>query len=267
MSNSNSELSNKLVAQGASIKPSSFVGIMKPWYENRQQNIADLCGSAEDAKRLYVAAMSYISNRPELMKCEPKSLQQCIMQSATLNLHPGVLNEADYLCFKGKATFVCGYQGLIKLAIQSGIVSDISSNVVYAADVFDYQEGSNAFIKHKKFLGSRKDRGERVCVYAIANMVAGGVKFVLLTPEEVLSIKNKSMAKNSSYSPWNSDVDNEDEMWKKTAIKRLSKLLPKSTKALNFAKAVALDNAAESPDDKDASLLMPVFDESEFLEE
>ena len=267
MAQTNEELALKLTQNGAQLKPSSFVGVMAPWYQKKAANIAELCGSPEDAKRLYVAAMNYISSRPDLMKCDPKSLQQAIMQSAVLNLHPGVLNEADYICFKGQAKFITGYQGLVKLAVQSGVVSDISSNVVYTSDLFDYEEGSNAFLKHKKFLGARKERGERLCVYAIAQLTSGGSKFVILTPDEVMSIKNRSMAKNSDFSPWNSDVDNEDEMWKKSSIKRLSKLLPKSTKALKFAQAVALDNAGESPDDKDSSLSMPVFDEDELTSE
>jgi len=267
MSNDNLELSAKLAANGAAVKPSGFLGVMKPWYEKKQQNMAELCGSSEDAKRLYVASMTYISNRPDLMKCDPKSLQQCIMQSATLNLHPGVLGECDYIVFKDQAKFVVGYQGLNKLAIQSGIVRSITANVVYSSDFFDYEEGTNGFIKHKKFLGNRSERGERLCTYAVALLTSGDTKFVIMTNEDVLAIKARSRAKNSDFSPWNSDVDSEDEMFKKSAVKRLSKLLPKSTKAIEFATAIALDNAAENPNDKDSSLSLPVYDTADFLED
>lgn len=274
MAQTNEELALKLTQNGAALKPSSVKGGLGPWFygspekpgSGKIQNIAELCGSEADAKRLYVSAMTYITNKPDLMKADQKSLQQCIMQSATLGLYPGVLGECDYLTFKGVAKFIPGYMGLIKLAIQSEVVSDISANVVYERDLFDYMEGTGAFISHRKYLGSRKDRGDRVCVYAIGNMRAGGSKFVIMTPEEVLAVKAKSMAKNSEYSPWNTTVDDEDEMWKKTAIKRLTKLLPKSTKALKFATAIALDNAAESPDDKDSSLSLPVYDEDDLLE-
>lgn len=268
MSNSNEELSTKLAANGAALKPSSVVGQLRPWFygsddkPGKIQNIIQLCGDEAEAKRLYVAALNYITNRPDLMKCDLRSLQGCIMSSAVLNLHPGTLGEADYICYKDQAKFIVGYAGLIKLATQSGVVTDISSNVVYTSDFFEWEEGTNAYIKHKKFLGSKKDRGERLCVYAIANMQSGGSKFVIMTPDEVMSIKSRSQAKNSSYSPWN--TDDEDQMWIKSSIKRLAKTLPKSTKALNFAKAIALDNSAEQPDDKDSSLLIPVFDEGEY---
>jgi len=262
----NNELSTKLAANGAALKPSSVIGIMKPWFEKKQQNIAELCGNPEDAKRLYVAAMTYISNRPDLMKCDPRSLQACLMQSATLGLFPGVLGEADYITFKDQAKFIVGFQGMIKLAVQSEMVTDIGANVVWEADTFDYMEGTGAYLNHRKFLGPRKDRGQRVCAYACANMRVGGTKFIIMTIEEVMNIKAKSKAKNSEYSPWNTDVDTEDEMIKKTCIKRLSKLLPKSTKALKFATAVALDNAGENPDDKDSSLSIPVFTEDDLLE-
>jgi len=181
-----------------------------------------------------------------------------------LNLHPGVLSECEYICFKDQAKFLPGFQGLVKLAIQSGTVNSVSANVVWEADVFDFQEGSEPFLKHKKFLGPRDKRGERVCVYAVAALREGGSKFVVMTNEEVMNIKARSKAKNSEFSPWNSSIDDEDQMFCKTAVKRLSKLLLKSTKAINFAHAVALDNAAEVPSDKDSSLSLPVFTEDEY---
>lgn len=273
MATSNEELSGKLVANGAGVKPSSLVGGMKAWFyggngkEGKFPNIVQLCGSEEQAKRLFVSCMVYITSRPQLMACDPKSLQSCMMQCATLNLLPGVLNEADFLVFKNIATFCPGYQGISKLAIQGGTITNISSQVVYEKDVFDYEEGSEPRITFKKSLGPQRERGERVCAFAIATLTNGTKKFEIITPDQWMAVKAKSKGANSEYSPWSmaeKDPFSFDWMIRKTAVKQLCKLIPKSASDMNLARAIALDNNAEVPNAADNTMSLPVFEETEF---
>ena len=47
-----------------------------------------------------------------------------------------------------------------------------------------------------------------------------------MSAEDVLKVRNTSKSKNSQYSPWNTF---EEEMWRKTVVKRASKYWPKSS--------------------------------------
>ena len=237
-------LSLKLQEKGAAIKPTSFGATMKLWYQKTAPSLSALCGSETESKKLYVAAIGHITRSPELMQCTTESLQQCIMLSATTKLYPGPYQECAYVRYGNKAEFQPQYQGLIKLATRGGIARGFSANVVYEADTFDYEEGTHAKLSYKKFLG--KDRGQRVCVYALARLDNGETAFIIVSIDEIESIKKRSKAATSKHSPWN--TEDEDEMWKKTALKKLCKLLPKGTEATEFIKTVEIDNTSERPD-------------------
>lgn len=243
MAQSNSELSTKL-ASGGAVKPTSFNEVMKQWHDRAAKSIAALCGSDVEANKLYVASVGHIVRSPGLMQCTPQSLQNCIMLSATTKLYPGPYQECAYVPYKGQASFQPMYQGLIKLAIRGQVAKSFSANVVYEKDFFEMEEGTNAYIKHKRFLGA--DRGQRVGCYALAKLRDEQTTFIFMSEEEVQSIKKRSQAVASGRSsPWDSD---EDEMIRKTVIKRLCKLLPKGTEAQELIKAIEIDNANERPD-------------------
>lgn len=60
-----------------------------------------------------------------------------------------------------------------------------------------------------------------------------------MVKDEVLAFKEFSKSKASEYSPWNPKNDPELNMWRKTAIKQIAKLLPKNEEV--FA-AIEKDN-------------------------
>jgi len=120
------------------------------------------------------------------------------------------------------------YMGMIKILTDAGAVKNMTANVVYEKDFFDHEMGTNAFLKHKKTFA--KERGEKYASYAIAYFRDGGSQFDIMRRDEVEQIMKSSEAyksdkeKGTKYSPW---MAWEDEMWKKTPIKRLFKFLPK----------------------------------------
>ena len=68
------------------------------------------------------------------------------------------------------------------------------------------------------------DRGAMKAVYAEAKLVSGETQSCVLTKSEVDGIRGRSKAGQSG--PWVSDYN---EMAKKTAVRRLSKMLPLSS--------------------------------------
>jgi recombination protein RecT len=131
--------------------------------------------------------------------------------------------------------FQVGYKGLLALARRSGEISTITAEVVHANDTFAYQLGDEPMIDHKPSL--EDEPGEPIFVYAIAKLKDGGIQRVVMTRGAIEKIRTRSKAGSSG--PWVTDWE---EMAKKTAIKRLCKLLPMS---IELADAIATDTEAE----------------------
>jgi len=177
-------------------------------------------------KRFTRVAIAAINQNSKLQEANRKTLYSSCMTAAQLGLFTdGFLGEAYLVPYKGAVQCQVGYRGFLKLARQSGEISYISAAVVYKNDRFSYELGDNEYISHHPTL---EERGSMICVYAIAKFKDGSLQRVVLTKEDVMKIKLSSQGAGSKFSPW---VTFEEEMWKKTAIKRLCKLLPLNTEA------------------------------------
>jgi len=170
-----------------------------------------------------------------LQKCAPASIRNAIVNvaltGATLN---PALQQAFLIPRKGKACLDFSYRGLTQIAVSSGGVLDIDADVVYDKDEFIYERGLSPVLTHRPFMGG--DRGKKKYVYATAVLPSGIKKFIVLDAFEIDKVKKTSQAKSG---PW---VDWEDEMWRKTAVKKLYKLLPQTER---MSTAVAVLNAHE----------------------
>ncbi len=178
---------------------------------------------------------------PALLDCKPASLIGAVLQCASLGLSPELaLGQAYFLPFKNVVTFVPGYKGLATLAWRSEQIASLSMNVVRKGDVFDYELGSSPMLKHKP---TAPLSAPVTHAYATAKPIGGEVMFEVLTTEQVKAVQARSPSARSGRSPWTSDWD---AMAKKTAFRRLAKLLPLSTeKAAPLGKALDLDERAE----------------------
>lgn len=194
-----------------------------------------------------------IQKTPALLDCDPRSLIGAIVQCSQLGLEPdGVLGHAYLIPFNNKKTgrsevqFIAGYKGLIELARRSGQISTIYAAIVSANDVWDFQYGLEPTLTHRPTSG---DPGEIVAAYAVCRLRDGGAQFEWLWKREIEAIRAQSRSGNSG--PW---VTHWSEMAKKTALRRLCKLLPKSPE---LARAVALDEHADGAQGQDLALLAP----------
>lgn len=188
--------------------------------------------------RMLRICMTSVQKNPALLDCDRTSLVAAVIQSAQLGLEPdGALGMAYLVPYAGKVTFIPGYRGLIDLARRSGQLSTISAHVVYKRDAFRYTRGTDQKIDHVPYDGD-EDPGEMTHAYAVAKLRDGGVQFEVMSRREIEAIRAKSPGKNSA--PWK---EHAGEMWKKTAIRRLAKLLPMS---VEMARAVRLDEEADA---------------------
>ena len=209
--------------------------------ERQKPEIARALPRHLNPDRMARIATTTLRQTPLLARCTPESFLGALMSAAQLGLEPGPLGEAYLVPFRdGKSgnyqvQFIPGYKGLIKLAWQSGRLADIWAEVVYENDEFDYTLGLERTLTHKP---AKSNRGTAEYVYAVAKLKDGGTPFVVLSVEEVESIRSRSKA--SKNGPWVSDWA---AMAKKTAVKQLSKWLPMSSE---FAAAVTLDGAVRT---------------------
>jgi recombination protein RecT len=179
--------------------------------------------------RLLRLALTEIRRNPLLADCSEASILGGLLNAASLGLTVGDGLDQAYLVPRRNrktgtrdAQFQIGYRGLITLARRSGEIVTIDSEVVHDGDIFEWEKGSNAFLRHRSTEMSDKP----VSVWSLAKLVGGGEQFVVLSMKEIEKTKAQSDAARSQYSPWNTHFE---AMAMKTAIKRLCKLLPMST--------------------------------------
>lgn len=210
-------------------------------------------------------AIQILCNNPFLLKCDSESIKHAVANVAMtgISLNPA-LKYAYLVPRKSKDGMKCildiSYMGMIKILTDAGAVKNVDAGVIYSGDKFDYRKGSDPYFKHQPSLSNR---GEKVGAYAIAFFRDGGFQFEVLGREDIEKIRATSESwKNEDgrkYSPWETW---EDEMWKKSVLKRLFKLLPKTQFSDQLIAAISHDYDNEvsdlkAPEDKYASF----FDE------
>ena len=170
--------------------------------------------------------LTALRKNPKLLEASRDSLAGALLVASQLGLEPDGKMGA-LVPYKGEIQFIPMYQGLIKLAYNSEQVADISAYNVYSNEKWKLQPYTNPPYIHDMLPPSR--RGDYVgsyCVFKIKGSDSCHVEW--MWAEEVNKIKAKAMEKKSN-SPWMTD---EDEMRRKTVVRRALKYAPMSSEAL-----------------------------------
>lgn len=229
---------------------------LKTLIEQQKSGITSaLTGTALNAERFTRIALTVVRQTPRLLECRSNTVLGALMTSAQLGLEPGTLGEAYLIPYKDVCTFVPGYRGLIKLAWNSGQIRHIDADVVHEEDPFDFEKGTNPFLRHKPVANERHSIQGINHVYAVATMTNGGSTFVVLSVDEVERIRQSySKGSTKTDNPWQTEWA---EMAKKTALRRLAKTIPLST-SVNLALAAegtVRDSVEESVEDVAGSFI------------
>lgn len=223
------------------------------------------------AERMIRIALSAVSRTPLLAECTPLSLAASVVQASVLGLEPStVLGEAYLVPFWNsklkialpnggtkeggyESTLIPGYQGLIKLARNSGKVSIFDTQVVYSNDEFDFEKGSTIFFRHK--WPREGDRGYLQGAWAGYSLTDKSSNFEYWTIPQIEDHRDKYSqgAYKKSYGKYVLDdngnkiltgawADSPEWMYKKTVIRQTVKLMPKS---VELATALNMDEMAD----------------------
>lgn len=199
-------------------------------------------------EKFQAAVIAAVGSNENLLKCTRPSLMKACIEAAELglSLNPQ-LAEADILPVwsnrvRGfEAQFRPRFMGLMKLARQSGDISTITAHVVHDGDHFEFEYGLYPKLEHKPAMTGRGEMTHAYCVWGTRD---GEKHFEVMDFDQIMKIRNRSSSKNKAgdvVGPW---VTDEEEMWRKTVVRRASKYMPRA--AGNFERAVAVDNLREA---------------------
>lgn len=203
--------------------------------------------------RFVRVAITALMRTPLLAECTPESFMKCLLDLSAWGLEPDG-RRAHLIPFKNnrtntvECTLILDWKGLAELALRSGMISKLHADVVCENDVFAYNLGEIT-AHHIDF---RKSRGEPYAAYALATTKDGATFVAVMSKEEIEKIRDGSQGYRSAIqykksNPWLSDPS---EMWKKTAFRRLSKLLPLSAE---FRDAAGKEDEEYDPQIRDVT--------------
>lgn len=211
--------------------------------------------------KLTSAALTAAQLNPSLMKCDRSSFLKAMIVATQLGLEiGGPLAEAHAIPFKDQVNLIVGYQGLMRLARQSGEIASIESRVVYEGDQFEIRLGSESAVEHVPAAPRLRD-ARVIGAYAVIHLKDEGARPLIewMEKADLDAIKERSRASRSG--PWQTDTA---EMYRKTVLRRALKYAPRSTE---LGAALLADASSDSGEDTISTMttldLSPVEEQDE----
>ena len=193
-------------------------------------------------------AIQILKKNTYLQRCDANSVLESVLNVSQtgLSLNP-VLNLAYLVPHKGKCVLYPSYQGLCKLATDTGSIKSISCQLIYKGDEVDFDLASVEKVKkHVPAFMKGNEQGDVLGGYSIALLNDGSKHIEYMTEAQLKEIRNYSEsykayeAQKVKSCPW---VSSSDEMRRKTIVKRHFKYLPKTHVSEKLTKAIELDNS------------------------
>jgi recombination protein RecT len=165
--------------------------------------------------------------KQSLEDCTQESFAGALLTSSALGLEPGVLGECYLIPYRDnrrrvvECQLVIGYQGIIKLFWQHPRAARVDAQCVYANDEFRYSKGLNPILEHMPAPG---DRGEPIAYYAIVEVTGAQPLWDVFTVAEIKALRRGKVGPSGDIK------DPQRWMERKTALKQVLKLAPKTSR-------------------------------------
>jgi recombination protein RecT len=196
---------------------------LREFLDNRMAEIKTALPAHMSPERFIRVVLTAAQINPDILACERQSLWNACMRAANDGLLPDGV-EGAIVPYKSKATWIPMYQGLLKKFRNSGEFKWVTAGIVHEGDEYDHWIDETG--EHFRHRPSDDSTGKKVRrVYALATTKDGGSFIADLSLAEINKRKAMSRASRED-APWKLW---EAEMQKKTALRVLSKLLPKSS--------------------------------------
>jgi recombination protein RecT len=200
---------------------------MKDLVQAQSSAIKTQLAGAMNSEAFVRAALSTISNSPDLQNATPQSVLGGIMLAAQLRLEIGPALGHFYLTpRKDHGKQIClpiiGYKGYIELAYRSGRIEKIETFLVREGDIFTIAANSERGRFFDWNPADYEETREWIGVVAMAKIKGAGTVWAYL-PRDKVEARRPS---NWERGPWKT---NPEEMARKTGIRALAPYLPMST--------------------------------------
>ncbi len=167
-----------------------------------------------NAATFAASVVQLVNQAPALKACDPKSVLNCAMVSATLGLSISPqLGQAWVIPYGKTASFVLGAKGIKQLAMRSGQFLRLNAVEVYESQFKSFNPLTEELVADFTVEGTGKVVG--YCAYM--KLVNGFEKTVYWTMEKVLKHGQK-YSKTFHSGPWKTEFD---KMAMKTVIKSM----------------------------------------------
>jgi recombination protein RecT len=193
--------------------------VLRERLEQRKIEIKNALPSDVSVDAFIRAAITSAQLNPEILACSWQSLWTACLRACRDGLLPDGV-EGAIVPYKSTATWIPMYPGLLRRFRRSGQFKWVTAGVVRDGETFEHwitQDG-----EHFRHIPGESVTAPIKQIYALATTKDGGVFVAVLPLAEANKIRNMSRATRED-APWKQWPE---EMYKKTAIRRLAKLLP-----------------------------------------
>jgi recombination protein RecT len=187
--------------------------------EQRKTEIKNALPSDVSPDAFIRAAITSAQLNPEIQACTWQSLWNSCLRACRDGLLPDG-QEGAIVPYKSTATWIPMYSGLLRRFRRSGQFKWVCAGLVREGEMFEHwitQDG-----EHFRHVPGDDISRPILRIYALASTKEGGVFVTVLPIAEANKIRNMSRATRDD-SPWKQWPE---EMYKKTALRRLCKVLP-----------------------------------------
>lgn len=194
-----------------------------------------------DVARFKRVTMTALNNNPDLLTADRRSLFIACQRAAEDGLYPDG-REAALVMFKNFAQYMPMVAGLRKLARQSGEVKTLTAGCIYEGEAYEYWvDDQGRHFRHQPSLDADQSDDKLRAAYAIATLANGETALTVMGRAQIE--KRRRVSRSADRGPWATWYP---EMAMKTAIKALSKELPRSSERDDTALFRALDRGDET---------------------
>lgn len=188
--------------------------------QEHRSRLEDLLPEGMRFSRLIAIVRTEVAKNPKILECSPVSIIESIARIQQWGLEIGV--DAYLVPFKGVCTPISDYKGLAKLMVNSRAVRAVQARAVFANEKFRYNYGLQEELEHHP-IHDPKERGAIIGAYCILRLPGGNDVFEFMSLEDIEAIRQRysKQWKDGPCPPWYA---------KKTVIRQVSKLVPKSPK-------------------------------------
>ena len=211
------------MAEAVEKKPHPVV-VFREQLESRADTYRNALPPHIKVDRFIASMVTAVQLNPDLLACDRRSLFLASIRCAQDGLLPDG-SEGAIVPFKKTATYIPMVQGLLKKFRNSGQFKWVTAGIAYEGEVYEHWlDETGEHFKHVP-QGELADPKKIKRVYALATTKDGGFFVTDASMAEINKRRNMSRASRDD-APWKVWPD---EMMKKTALRMLSKLLPKSS--------------------------------------